>query len=278
MLRAIPLVFFVVLTACMGAVGPSPNPGDDDDDPLPTESARELYINNVHPVMARCNGPACHAVDATASGAIGKYYTADPAAGYTAIKMATTIVGDYSSIAPILTKIDAGHQAITYSTTERNDILDWLAAELTEAQQDPTQPPPVDPAELLRTWSACMTQDNFDAANMPNLMGNAAAANGQACKNCHTGGAFGFVTDPNALQYFTALSSSMSQLVKYFGVQNGQITIATGAMNNAGSAIAQHPPFVAEDLPGYAAITQFYDLTKAAMTAGNCGPPKAVNP
>jgi hypothetical protein len=278
MLRAIPLMFFVVLTACMGAVGPNPNPGDDDDDPGPTESARELYVNNVHPIMARCNGAGCHAVDATASGALGKYYSADSGATYTAIKQATSIVGDYSSISPILTKIDAGHQAISYSSTERSDIIDWLAAELTEQQQDPTAPPPVDPAELLRSFSACMTQANFEAANMPNLMGNAAAQNGQACKNCHTGGAFGFVADNNATLYFTTLSSSMSQMVKYFGVTGGQIVVAPGAMNNAGTAIVAHPPFTAEGLPGYAAITQFYDLTKAAVTAGNCGPPKAVNP
>ncbi len=275
-MRAIPVVLFVVLTACTGAVGPNVQ-GDDDDDP-PAESAKELYVNNVHPTMARCNGPGCHAVDATASAAIGKFYIADANTGYTNIKGAGSIVGDFSSIAPILTKIDAGHQNIVYSGTERGDILDWLAAELTAQQMDPTQPPPVDPAELLRNFSACMTQANFDTAQMAQLMGNASASNGQACKNCHPDGAFGFVTNPDSLQYFNTLSTSLSQLVKYFGVTAGAVTVSPGAMNNAGTAIVGHPPFVTENLSGYTAITQFYDLTKAAVTAGNCGPPKAVNP
>lgn len=274
-MRAIPVLFFLVLTACIGATGPTPGPGDDDDQP--TESARELYISNVHPIMARCNGNGCHATDATASAAISKFYTADPAAGYTGIKGAVSIVGDFSAISPILTKIDSGHQAISYSATDRDHILDWLAAELSEQQDNPNQPPPVDPAEMLRQFSACMTQANFETAQMPELMGNA-QANGQACKNCHGAGAFGFVASPDSLQYFTTLSTSLSQMVKYFGVTNGQVVISPGAMNNAGSPLVGHPPFTAESLPGYAAITQFYDLTKAAVTAGNCGPPKAVNP
>ncbi len=274
-MRAIPLVFFMVLTACIGATGPVPA---DDDDDQPTESARELYVSNVHQIMSRCNGDGCHAIDATASGALGKFYTADPGAGYTAIRASTPTVGTFSAVSPILTKIDAGHQAINYSPADRDHILDWLAAELSEQQANPNQPPPVDPAELLRTFSACMTQENFDLAEMPLKMGNANASNGQACKNCHPDGAFGFVTNPDSLAYFTTLSSSMSQLVKYFGVANGAVVVSTGALNNAGTAIAGHPPFTTEGLPGYSAITAFFDLTKTAVTAGNCGPPKAVNP
>jgi hypothetical protein len=281
-MRAIPLVLFMLLTACMGAVGPSPTPGGDDDDPIDA-SARELYVSNVHSIMARCGGNSCHAIDATATAAISKYYTTDAGTTYTAIRT-PPMVGDFSSIAPILTKIDSGHQAIAYSATERSRILDWLAAELQEQRDNPNLPPPVDPAELLRTFSGCMTQDNFVAAQMPQLFGNASAANGQACKNCHLGGAFGFVTDPNANLYFSTLSSSLSQLVKYFGVTNGQVTINPGAMNNAGSGIPAHPPFITEQLgpngsgTGYAALQQFYDLTMQAQLAGNCGPPKAINP
>ncbi len=276
-MRAIPVLFFMVLTACIGATGPNPGPGDDDDD-QPTESARELYVTNVHPIMARCNGPSCHAVDAPASAAIGKYYTVDAGATYTNIRASGSIVGDFSAVAPIITKIDAGHQAVAYSQADRDHILDWLAAEVSEQQDNPNQPPPVDPAELLRNFSACMTQENFDLAQMPDLMGNASAANGQACKNCHTGGAFGFVTDPNSLLYFTTLSTSLSQMVKYFGVTNGEVVVAPGAMNNAGTAILNHPPFTTEQLAGYNAITEFYNLTKTAVAAGNCGPPKAINP
>lgn len=275
-MRAIPLVFFMLLTACMGAVGPNPGPSDDDDD-QPTESARELYISGVHPIMARCGGNGCHEIGATASGALGKFYTADAAAGYTAIRGSSPTVGDFSAIAPIITKIDAGHLA-TYTSADRNHILDWLAAEVSEQQDNPNLPPPVDSAALLRDFSACMTQANFDLAEMPLKMGNANASNGQACKNCHPDGAFGFVTNPDSLQYFTTLSTSMSQLVKYFGVTNGAVSVSTGALNNAGTAIIGHPPFTTEQLAGYAAITQFYDLTKTAVTAGNCGPPKAVNP
>jgi len=274
-MRALPVLFFLVLSACTGAVGP--NTGDDDDDE-PDATGRELYIANVHPIMARCTGSGCHASDATASAALGKYYVPDAAATYTLIKNSPSIVGDYSGVAPILTKINAGHQAVSYTNVDRDHILDWLAVELTDQQNNPNPPPPVDPVALLGTWSACMSLANFETAQMPELMGNASALNGQACKNCHPDGAFGFVTNPDALQYFTVLSTSMSQLVKYFGVTNGEIVVSPGAMNNAGTAIIGHPPFTAETLTGYTALTQFYDLTKAAVLAGNCGPPKAVNP
>jgi hypothetical protein len=262
-------------TGCMGQIG-STTPGDDE--PGPDASAREAY-EAVHPIMARCGGASCHAIDATATSALSKYQSADINAEYTAIKASPAVVGAYSEVSPILTKIDSGHQAITYSNADRTAILNWLSAELAEQQDDPTQPPPVDPAELLRNWSGCMTQANFDLAQVAELFGGGAQGNGQACRNCHQAGAFGFAIDTESLLYFNAISTSIAQLTKYFGVQNGEVVLSYGAMNNAGSgSIPQHPTYVTENLAGITALQEFYDLTKQAQTAGGCAPPTAINP
>jgi hypothetical protein len=273
-MRFIPVVVMVLATGCMGQIGGTTPPGDDTG---PDITAREAF-DKVHPILARCTGNACHATDAMATSAIGKFQSANIDTEYTAINNASSIVATYSEVAPILTKIDSGHQGISYNAADRDAILDWLAAELAEATSDPTQPPPVDPAELLRNWSGCMTQANFDLAQMPQLFG-AAQGGGQACRNCHGAGAFGFAVDTESLIYFQTITTSMSQLVKYFKVDAGAVVINLGAMDNAGSgSIAQHPLFTTENLSGMPALTQFYDLTKTALMAGGCLPPTAVNP
>jgi hypothetical protein len=278
-MRSILLAVFVLATGCVGTLNQNP-PGDDDDDPGPTEEARTLYIENVHPIMARCSGGTCHSTDATASAAIGKFYTADASAGYTGITSAISIVGTYTEIAPVLTKIDAGHQGIVYSGAERTAILDWLAAEF-EERKDDTGPPPVDPVALLKTFSSCMTIENFNQAQMAQLFGGMAALNGQACTNCHQSGGFGFTVSNQADIYFQLISTSMSQHLKYFSVLNGKVVLNGGALANAGTVIPDHPPFDPVNNQGQPALEEFYMLTDAATLAAGaagCGPAKIVDP
>jgi hypothetical protein len=278
-MRPILFAVCVLASACVGQLG-NTTPDDDDDGPGPAGAAREIYINDVHPVMARCTGIACHATDATASAAIGKFYTADPGAGYTAITAAISIVGQYNEIAPILTKIDAGHQGITYSGGERSSILAWLAAEA-EERADSGQPPPVDPVALLNTFSSCMTIEQFDLAGMAEAWGGLGASNGQACVNCHQAGAFGFTVSLDSQLFFGIISSSLSQNLKYFSVANGKVVINMGALTNAGTAIPDHPPFDPVNNAGMPALQAFYNAVDAAtIQAGpaGCGAPKIVGP
>jgi len=274
-MRVIPLLFLVI-TGCMGQIGSNPPPGGDDDQPPPDATAREIFDAEVHPILARCGGGACHSTDATASTAMVHFYSTDASTSYTTITNARQTVGEFNSIAPILTKIDAGHQNVSYTTAERSAILDWLTAEADERSGG--QPPAADPTTVLEAWSGCMTQDNFDQALMAQKLGNSNASNGQACKNCHGNSAFGFTASPDSTQYFTAISTSMSQLLKYFSVSQGQVVINMEALNNAGLSIADHPRFDPVTLPGIDALQAFYTLTQQAQTQGLCGPSKLVNP
>ena len=119
---------------------------------------------------------------------------------------------------------------------------------------------------------------SFDTAQMPQKFG-ASQGGGQACRNCHGGGAFGFAVDTNSLLYFTTISTSLSQLLKYFAVDAGAVTINMTALTNAGSgSITTHPLFDPMLLVGMPALQEFYNLTKTAQAAGPCAAPTAVNP
>jgi hypothetical protein len=269
-MRAVLLVVLAV-TGCMGQIG-SPTPGGDDDNS--DKTAKQIFTSEVYQVVAKCQGGACHATTATSS-AMGHWYAGDANSTYTAITAATVTVGNFNAIAPIITKIDAGHQGISYTASERSSIVDWLSAE--ETERAGSGPPPVDPVALINTWSGCMTQENFDSAQMATLFGNSVAGNGQACKNCHTYGAEGFTVSPDSPQYLMTISTSQSQLLKYFSVRGNQVVLNMAAMTNAGTAIQGHPPFDASGLSGLPALQQFYDLTKTAQMAG-CGPTKITMP
>jgi len=272
-------LLFVLVTGCVGQIESDVNPPGEDGGTTPI-AAKAQYVQNVHVVLSRCSGAACHSLDATASGAIGKFYDADPNAGYNAIVAAPSIVGTFSSISPIITKIDAGHQTVAYSPAEKSAIVSWLSAETLERADD-TQPPPADPATILKAWSACMTIENFNTAQMAEKFGAMAAGAGQACRNCHGGGTFGFTVSNEAEPYFALISTSISQHLKYFTVQLGVVKINTGSLTNAGTTLPGHPPFDPINNLGMPALQQFYDLTLAAQTAAGatgCGIPKLVNP
>jgi len=270
-MRVIPFLFLLV-TGCMGQIGSNPG-GDDDTTP---GSAKQIFVSEVHPILSRCSGGTCHSTDGTST-AMVRFYSPNANTTYGVITAAPLTVGEFNSISPILTKIDAGHQNVSYTAGERTSILDWLAAEADE-RTPVNQPPPVDPTELLKAWSGCMTQANFDTAQMADKFGNSNALNGQACKNCHGSSAFGFTVSPDSTPYFTVISTSLSQMLKYFSVQQGAVIINMAAITNAGTAIVDHPQFDPANLPGFDAVQSFYDLTKTAQMAGGCGPSTLINP
>src|SRR5688572_24539995 len=109
-------LFAVVLgsmfaAGCMGAVGDeSQMPSPDSGGTTTGKQGQTIYTRDVHSIMNKCSGGACHNTDA-ASGALGKFYAMDAAVGYQKITVAPTIVGSgaaaFSSVSPILTHIAA---------------------------------------------------------------------------------------------------------------------------------------------------------------------------
>ena len=264
---------------CMGAVGEDGKGTGTDAGNNTGGMAKTLYVNNVHSIMNRCSGGACHSSDAS-SGALGKFYVMDADAGYNKITMSPTIIGSgnqaFASLAPVITKIEAGHQGITYSADDKSKITSWLAKEVDERKMSNPGPPPVDPKEVLKTFSGCLTQADFNTAQMTLKWTTLAADNNQKCNNCHQGALGGFVMSTDATLYFKLMTESSANLLKYFSVDTqtmpAKVVINTGSFMNAGVTMGGHPRFNPTTNAGMTALKQFYDLAAAKQTAGTCGP------
>jgi hypothetical protein len=266
---------------CVGAVGEEGMGGDDDPNPNPSgKMGQTVYIRDVHPAMAKCSGGACHSTIAS-SGALGKFYEMDGAAGYTKIVGSPTIIGEggqaFSSVAPLLTKIQAGHQGVTYTSDETTKITSWLALEVEERKDGSTPTTPtVNPKEVLKTFSGCLTIADFNTAQMAQKWSALAASNNQKCLNCHQAGGDGFIVNANADLMFKVMSENSAYLLKFFSVDTSgtpaKVVVNTGSFMNAGVTIAGHPRFDPTNNAGMVALKAFYDLAAAKQLAGTCSP------
>ncbi len=246
--------------------------------PNPTgKMGQTVFTRDVHPILNKCSGGACHNTDAV-SGSIGKFYAPDASTTYTKIVASPTIIGEgaqaFSSIAPILTKIAAGHQGIVYSDDDKSKITNWLTVETNEHKDttSPTPTPQIDPKEVLRTFSGCLTLADFNNAQMAQKWSTLAASNNQKCVNCHLGGAEGFIVNANADTMFKVISEQSAYMLKYFAVDTNatppKVIINTGSFTNAGVNIAGHPRFDPLNNIGMAALKSWYDVASAKTTCG----------
>jgi hypothetical protein len=262
-------------------------------------AAKMAYDSNVYPIMvAKCN--SCHAA-AGPVGNISGFVAPDVSTAWATATGYQSFVGSYTpESAPVLLKISAGHNAITYSSDEVNKITDWLNQEVlwrnggggsgdtgsgsgTTTGETPAQAT----QRLLSEWSACMTKTNFDTANMANRWGNMTAQNNQRCSNCHASGDGGFIASVDSQLFFDVVSSNKYYMLQYFSVKLDltDLTKSTVEINTKSflgvsqgqDPHREHPRFNATDNNGMTALQQFYDLTKQAVTAGNCGPSKLTN-
>jgi hypothetical protein len=280
-MRVLTTILFLA-AGCVGSIGDE-NPGDDDPnpdpDPVDTRTAREIFKADVHPAIGKCSSGACHDINATASPALSKFYDANADTSYDATVVTSTLVGTFTSLAPILTHIQAGHKGLTYTPDETSKITAWLAAETKERAANPNQPPPFDSKAALKEWSGCMSQENFNAANMAPAWSTLGADNLQKCLNCHNGGVAGFYISANATNFFNAISTQGAYLIKYFGVDAAARTVIvnTGAFESA-NKIVGHPTFPVDTNAGMIALKKFYDSTMARKMANQCDPPRLIEP
>lgn len=276
MRRLFLLTSILLLSAgCVGSIGDE-NPGggdDDDDDDQPQKMGEVVFKRDVHPAMLKCSSAGCHDITAV-SAALSKFYDADPDKSYDATVMSPTLVGTFSSIEPIITKIEAGgHNNMTYSADEKSKILNWLSIEAEERKGE-TPTPTVDPKALLREWSGCMSLENFNAANMTQAWATLGADDDRLCMSCHQGG-LGFYIVNNPQTYFDVLSSTSAFLVKYFSVStvDNKVVVNSGSLENA-NKIAGHPTFPVKTNAGYLALEEFYMLTATRKMMGQCDQPR----
>jgi hypothetical protein len=227
------LALFVV-TLLVGCVGDIDTTGVDTPDNTGSGSgesaaAKAFYDQHVYPVMkGKCI--SCH----NAAGAVGNlsgFVTTDAASGWTTITGFQSVVGNFtSSLAPVLGKIEGGHQGITYTATEKTKIVEWLDAEVAwrnagagsgsgSGSGTSTETPAQATQRVLAEWSACMTKTNFDAADMADAWGNLTADNNQRCSNCHASGDGGFMASVDSQLFFDVVSQNKYYLLQYFTVK-----------------------------------------------------------
>ncbi len=277
--------------------------GDDDGSgsggmtPPGSEAAKQAFDDNVYGIFtAKCIG--CHSA-AGPVGNISGFVHPEASKGWETATQFQSLVGSYTAnTAPVLLKITAGHQGVTYSSDETNKITAWLDAEVlwrngggsgsgSGSGSGGGETPAQATQRLLAEWSACMTKTNFDAANMANAWGNMTANNNQRCSNCHASGDGGFIASVDSQLFFDVISSNKYYMLQYFSVKldlanlaNSKVEINTKSflgVSQGQDPHREHPRFNATTNNGMNALNNFYNTTMTAVTAGNCGPSKLTN-
>ncbi len=286
------------LVGCVGGVS---SMGDDDTMPNPTDSkAKQLFDTGVYPVISSmCS--SCHTTGHPV-GQLTGFVGDTEADGYATATGYTALVGNYTvDSAPILTKIAAGHNGITYTTDDVTAITAWLNEEV--AERDPTVPPPGTTAppgtetaaqatdRVIRQWSGCMTLANFNTANMATGWANMQASNNQQCMTCHVNCADGMCASPVADDgtgggMFWDLAQHRDYMMQFFMVDLTGGTTAAKMMVNTQSFTAvsgglaphlEHPRFTPDGSTGMTALQTYYTSTALVLTNGQCGPSVLVD-
>jgi hypothetical protein len=288
------LIASVGLVGCVGDVTPpilddgSGTPDTDNPAGNDLAPAKKLYEDNVYPIMtAKCSGGACHG-EGGAGGSITKFVAMDKARGWEVATNYTALVGGYTPAAPILTKVEPGHQGATYVQAEKDKITEWLSKELELRQNAPEQPPGQESLgaaadRVMAAFAGCMTLENFQQTNMAPAWGNLGSNEGN-CEQCHVSGSWGFIANDQATTMFPIVSTKKMFFLQYFTVDlSGGAAAAkvvpnlvsfAGVYNNQAPHQA-HPRFQHPNNQGINALNAFYQRTDALVKGGTC-PPKPL--
>jgi hypothetical protein len=262
-------------------VGSGTNPN-----PTPNSMAKKMFEQNVYPIVhnpgssatSDCSG--CHMAGGAAPTA---FVATDLADAYATATSFGSVVGNFTpTTAGILVKIDGGHNGRSYSTDERQAIVDWLAQEVVERATGTGGPPPTETpgaatARLLNQWSACMTDANFKQANMAQQWGQMETNNGSRCESCHaTGGNGNFIASEVDTTFFGVVSTNRIYLSQYFtvdltqGVSNAKVMVndlVFQGVSKAQPPHVEHPTFNWNNSGAYNATHSFYTITATGLGA-----------
>jgi hypothetical protein len=300
----------LVAVASLGAVGcvgdlqgTDPDPGTGSDPGTGGDTAKTQYEAAVAPVLtAKCAG--CHTAGHPSGNTTG-FVDSNAATAYATITGYVAVVGSFdAATAPVLTKIAAGHNNVTYTSAELGKITTWLNAEIQERNPGvgtgggtgsgsgsgtgQTETASQANKRLLKQWSGCMTKTDFDTANMAGNVGGWQTNNNQECDNCHATGSEGMIASRDVAgggqTFFNVISQHSAYMQQYFIVDmTGGTATAAVKMNRASfdgvstrkAPHVEHPTFDSTDNGrGIQAISQFYTLTMAHVaTPATCEVP-----
>lgn len=252
------------VASCLPPVDSGPAATPDGGGPPPGATARQLFDLNVSAILDRCGSPACHGESNTANGPFVDDVRADR---YDRVVTQPKLVAGFTTGAPILSKIAAGHYGVTYQPNEGAQITTWLAKEVEERGQT---------RDLLREFSGCITLEDFTSANMA-AWGNNESEQG-LCRVCHGLGEEDFIANNNNQLFFERLVPDRIWLSKYFTPDPGntKIIINMDKLSASGNALPPHithPEWDSNTGPGIIALRKLYELANARIAAKTCGAP-----
>jgi hypothetical protein len=298
------------VVACVGGieeppVNPVPEPletpdgdgNDNGDNPAGGDltAAKALFDSGVYSTLkAKCGAAGCHS-ESGVGGSITKFVADDPARGWQVATNYSALVSFYvPSSAPVLTKIEAGHESVTnYTDIEETAITAWLNKELELRNGQPTQPTGggetlgAAAERVMQQFAGCLNVDDFLAVDFGLKWGNKGSEEGQ-CEQCHSNGYYGALMNNDNQKMHRRLTMNKYEFLMYFTPDlTGGPTAAKMVPNRASfygvaeglDPHREHPEFNAnDDDEAILALKSLYDLTQARVASGTgCIPGALTN-
>jgi hypothetical protein len=308
-MRATLAALSIGLLACAGQLEGGGAGGDDDSgsdvQPPPgggsdtggggSATARDYFDANVYSILATtCGASSCHS--ATAPGANAPGYvnqttpTQDPSAAWNTITGMTSVVGSFTSTAPLLAIPQTTSHYAKFTDDQVTTITDWLALEST--WRTASGGSGTIGEDYMAVFSGCMQYTDFMTAGVATAFADQVNTNEGYCKQCHVNGQAQsyMIATPDAQNMFTAITTYREYESTFFTVNTGSNAGSDEGSDGSNSVIVNEVPFkLAADggtngehpnnwnptnNKGMTALKSFYELTIAHMngtTAPACG-------
>lgn len=273
--------------ACVGSINPMPGDdqtGDDGVDPVATP-ARMMFDSDVAPMLTgACAGCHTGAIDAAGDASYNYMGNTGVTGYYAAVIADASVVGGFDpGLANLVNKgVHDNGGARAWTQAEKDTITEWLLTEADERgiELDPEPPISATPAtsrEALAQWSGCMSIDDWLTSQVYQWA-DKGSERGQ-CMSCHNQGAGGYyaTADDNTMfemnryeiyitTFFTAAPINVAD-----PSQGYQVLMNESKLRAKANAVG-HPSYNPDGGNQMTYLRNFYDLTKARIAAGTCGP------
>jgi mono/diheme cytochrome c family protein len=238
-------------------------------------------------VAAAC--ASCHvgAIDAVGDTSLNYMGNEGPEGYYAAITAEPSVTGGFNpDIANLILKGEHDNgNARAWTQAEMDTIAEWLITEaddrgipLDDGGGPTGNPTPTTSREALAQWSACMSIDDWNTS-LVFQWADKGSERGQ-CMSCHNQGAGGFFANDDSdlmfemnkyeiyiTTFFTAAPVNVAD-----PSQGYQVLVNEQKLRAKANATG-HPGYNPDGGNQMQYLRNFYDLTKARVTAGTCPPP-----
>lgn len=255
-----------------GCVGTLDQQMPADDDPMPGQTAREIFDEEAQPALeAECQ--ACH----EGTGAVPYKFMglADAADDYDKLVNDAALHGGWDPVAAtLLTKgVHDGGRAPAFSTDGGDAVRRWILQEAIERPDTPINPTgPQNARDALAKFSACMKEADWNTTAVGIAWANHNSTGG-GCYSCHSQGAGAFIADIDSSRMFQLTRREIFIETMFKGQQvSGVWTVVPSLRICNKKSDPGHPGYVCDQLDAdMQRIEDFVELTNAGLA--NCTEP-----